>query len=295
MAHFKRTSALILWVLTALSLSACSVRQQLVRQVADEWTQSSVEEEDIGLAREASAFYLKVSESLLRAAPGHVALAEAVTSGLTQYAYAFLVNEADRIESTQLQQAQSLRERAARMYARARQQGWATLLLHHPDWPHQLNALGDRASLKIRPEEVGLVYWTAAAWGGQISMSKDSPDVVADLPMVVALATQAWQVQPNHGDGALASLMGTLEMARPGGSSARALAYWDQSIAISKGLNPGPYVAKAESWAIAQQDRPAFEALLNKAIEVSQTQRSLANQIMRTRAQWLLSQSDDIF
>jgi predicted anti-sigma-YlaC factor YlaD len=54
-------------------------------------------------------------------------------------------------------------------------------------------------------------------------------------------------------------------------------------------------VAKAESWAIAQQDRAAFEALLNKAIEISQTQRSLASQIMRARAQWLLSQVDDIF
>ena len=295
MAPFKRTSALILWVLAALTLSACSVRQQLIRQVADEWTQSSVEEEDVGLAREASAFYLKLSESLLRAAPGHVALAETVTSGLTQYAYAFLVNEADRIESTQLQQAQVLRERASRMYARARQQGWATLVLNHPDWPEQLNTLGDRAVLTIRPEEVGLMYWTAAAWGGQISMSKDSPDVVADLPMVVALATQAWKAQPHHGDGALASLMGTLEMARPGGSSTRALAYWDQSISISKGLNPGPYVAKAESWALAQQDRAAFEALLNKAIEVSQTQRTLSNQILRARAQWLLSQVDDIF
>jgi hypothetical protein len=295
MAHFKRTSALILWVLAALSLSACSVRQQLIRHVADEWTQSTVEEEDIGLAREASAFYLKLSESLLRAAPSHVALAETVTSGLTQYAYAFLVNEADRIESSQLQQAQALRERASRMYARARQQGWATLVLNHPDWPEQLKAFGDRAALTIRPEEVGLMYWTAAAWGGQISMSKDSPDVVADLPTVVALAHQAWKAQPQHGDGALASLMGTLEMARPGGSSARALAYWDQSIAISKGLNPGPYVAKAESWALAQQDRAAFETLLNKAIEVSQTERTLSNQILRARAQWLLSQADDIF
>ena len=157
MALFIRTSALILWVLAALSLSACSVRQQLLRHVADEWTQASVEEEDVGLAREASAFYLKLSESLLRAAPGHVALAETVTSGLTQYAYAFLVNEADRMESTQLQQAQGLRERASRMYARARQQGWATLVLNHPDWPEQLNTLGDRAVLTVRPVEVGLM------------------------------------------------------------------------------------------------------------------------------------------
>jgi hypothetical protein len=29
---------------------------------------------------------------------------------------------------------------------------------------------------------VALAYWGAAAWGGLISLSKDDPDTVADLP-----------------------------------------------------------------------------------------------------------------
>jgi hypothetical protein len=54
-------------------------------------------------------------------------------------------------------------------------------------------------------------------------------------------------------------------------------------------------VAKAEGWAVDQQDRPAFEAWLNKAIAVSADKRDLSSQIMRERAQWLLSQADTIF
>ena len=73
------------------------------------------------------------------------------------------------------------------------------------------------------------------------------------------------------------------------------MAYWDQAIEISKGQCPGPYVAKAEGWAVEQQDRAAFEAWLNKAVEVSQGKRDLSSQIMRERALWLLRQADDIF
>ena len=290
----NRTVALLLSGLLVLSLSACSVRQQLIRQVADEMSQQSVEEEDIGLAREASAFYLKLAESLLRSVPGHVALAQSVTSGLTQYAYAFLSNEADRLESHSLAQAQVLRERAARMFERAQKQGWVALTLRHPGLASQLLSM-DLKALRLQPDEVGLAYWTAAAWGGQISLSKDIPDVVADLPLVVNLATLAWQTNPAYGDGSLASLMGTLELARPGGSPSRALAYWDQAIEISRGQSPGPFVAKAEGWAVEQQDRTAFEAWLNKAIEVSQGKRDLSSQIMRERAVWLLRHADDIF
>jgi hypothetical protein len=54
-------------------------------------------------------------------------------------------------------------------------------------------------------------------------------------------------------------------------------------------------VAKAEGWAVEQQDRAAFEAWLNKAVEVSQGKRDLSSQIMRERALWLLSQVDTIF
>jgi hypothetical protein len=180
------------------------------------------------------------------------------------------------------------------MFERAQKQGWAALSLRHPGLPGQLLSM-DAKALRLQPDEVGLAYWTAAAWGGHISLSKDTPDVVADLPLVVNLATLAWQTQPGYGEGALASLMGTLELARPGGSRERAMAYWDQAIEISHGLSPGPYVAKAEGWAVEQQDRAAFEAWLNKAVEVSQGKRDLSSQIMRERALWLLSQVDAIF
>ena len=291
----NRFFAIACMAMVLISLPACSVRQHLLHQAADEISQQSVEEEDIGLAREASAFYLKISEGLLRALPQHVPLAQSVTSGLTQYAYAFLSTEADRVEFQSLSQAQALRERAARMFERAKNQGLRTLTIHEPDLLKQLVPSLSVKQRPLKPEAVGLAYWTAAAWGGQISLSTDSPEVVADLPLAASLANKAWKVDPRYGDGALASLMGTLELARPGGSRPRALQYFDQAMQVSQGQNPGVWVAKAEGWAVDQQDRPSFEAWLVKAIEVSAGKRDLSSQIMRERAQWLLSQADNIF
>jgi hypothetical protein len=71
--------------LLAFQLVACSPRYLIVQGVASELaSQGQAPEDDLILAREASAFYLKLSESLLRETPGHGPLAEAVAAGFTQ-------------------------------------------------------------------------------------------------------------------------------------------------------------------------------------------------------------------
>ena len=140
-----------------------------------------------------------------------------------------------------------------------------------------------------------MAYWAAASWGGYIALSKDDPDAVADLPAVIRLARMAWEVSPNHGDGALASLMGTLEAARPGGSLKQAVAYFDQALVAGGEKNAGTFVAKAEAIALSAGDRAAFDQLLEKALAASAARRDLPNEVMRTRAAWLQSIADDLF
>lgn len=280
-------------LLLASLLSACSPRLLLVRGVADELAgQGQAEEEDLDLARESAAFYLKLSESLLRQTPDHLALAESVAGGFTQYSYAFVAFEAERLEGRDARAAQLLRQRAARLYQRAQRHAMTALELHHGGT--LLKALQGGQSLPaLPPEQVGLAYWAAASWGAAISLSKDRPEAVADLPTVQRLAELAWMTRPEHGDGALAGLLGTLEAARPGGSSARAEALFAQAIAAGGGRNAGVYVGKAESLAQPAGDRAAFEALLRQALAVPGN--SLGNQVMRVRAQWLLDSADDLF
>lgn len=255
-------------------------------------TQSSAAEDDLQLAREASAFYLKLSESVLLKTPAHTALATSVTSGFTQYAYAFVAFEAEKLETQDVKAALQQRQRAARLYQRAKQHGMRALTLQQPGL---LEALATDKPVPLRAEQVGLAYWTAAAWAASISLSKDQPDRVADLPQVLRLAQAADALAPHHDEGAIASLLGTLEASRPGGSVGKASAYFARSAQSGAGRNAGVYVAEAEALALPAGDRPRFESLLQQALQISQTHRNLSNEVMRERAQWLLNTLDDRF
>jgi hypothetical protein len=276
-----------------LLLAACSTQSLVTQAMADALaSQSQSNEEDLQLAREASAFYLKLSESILEKTPAHTALATSVSSGFTQYAYAFVAFEAEKLETTDVRAAQQQRQRAARLYDRAKQHGLRALTLQQPDL---LTALASNRAVPLRTEQVDLAYWTAAAWAASISLSKDQPERVADLPLVLRLVQAADALAPTHDDGGLASLLGTLEASRPGGSIEKASAYFARSARISEGRSAGVLVAQAEALALPAGDRPRFEALLQQALQVAQTHRNLSNEVMRERAQWLLNTLDDRF
>lgn len=290
--------SLCLLIIALLGLTGCSPRQLVMGSLADGLAaQGQGTEDDLDLAREASAFYLKLSESVLREQPGHLALAESVAAGFTQYAYAFVAFEADRVEERDVREAERLRQRAARLYRRAHGHAMAALEQRHP---------GFRAALagpveswpRLPQDEAGLAYWAAASWGGWISLGKDNPELVADLPLAARLTHLAWQADPAWGQGSLTGLLATFEAARPGGDRAQALAWFDQAIAQSGGRSAGPLVAKAEGHAQPAGDQATFEALLRQALALPEAEddpQALQNQVMRRRAAWLLEQSADLF
>jgi predicted anti-sigma-YlaC factor YlaD len=279
-----------------MALSACSARHLIIQGMAGELAaQGQAPEDDLVLVREASAFYLKLSEALLREVPENHPLAEAVASGFTQYAYAFVVFEAERIEASDSRAAHALRERAARLYARAQGHAMAALERAQPGFRQALESSNSKNWPQLKKEQVGLAYWAAASWGGLISLSKDKPETVADLPLAVRLAALAYAQQPDFGQGALAGLMASFEAARPGGSSALALRYFDQAIDLAGNNSAGPLVSKAEAIALPASDRDAFVALLQQALAVAASYPDLQNHVVRERALWLLAHTNDLF
>jgi hypothetical protein len=291
-----RLAGRVLLSTAVLLCCACSPRYLIVQGVASELaSQRTDAEDDLVLAREASAFYLKLSESLLIQVPDNASLAAAVAGGFTQYAYAFVQHEAERIESRDAKAAQKLRERARRLYHRAEHHAMACLEQRTPGFAKALASANASDWPPIQPDQVPVAYWAAASWASVIALSKDNPEVVADLPLVVRLAKILWQTQPDFNEGALASLMGSLESVRPGGSVQDAMRYFDQAIAMGGGKSAAAFVSKAEGIALVSGDRTAFEALLRQALIASKWPRNLQNAVMGERAQWLLDTAEDLF
>jgi hypothetical protein len=288
--RFPITASLLIGLLTG-----CSVQHQLLNRAGDLLSaENNSTDDDLELLMHASAYQLKLSESLLQEIPDHLKLAEAVTRGYTQYAFVYLMDEADRMESDSIQRASALRARAAKMLTRAKSLGLKSLTRQYPDLSHYLQEKGLKRPVQISKQDTGLAYWSMTAWAGAISLSKDSPDVVADLPEVLRLAELAWQAHPQFDHGALASMMGTLELAKPGGKPEAAEKYFNLAIEW-RGTQVAPLISKAENWAVATQNKEAFTQLLNQAIELSKSQNDLTNAVMRRRAQWLLDSTDNLF
>ena len=93
-----------LWLLMvglAVVGSGCSVKRMAVNKVGSALAGSGTtfaSDDDPELVKAAVPFSLKLMESLLAASPGHRGLLLATASGFTQYAYAFVQQEADRLE-----------------------------------------------------------------------------------------------------------------------------------------------------------------------------------------------------
>ena len=298
---------LVAWLAVGLALagaSGCSIRKFAINKLGDALAHSGTtfaSDDDPEFVKGAVPFSLKLIESLLSETPRHTGLLLAAASGFTQYAYAFVQEDADEMEEKDLAAATALRGRARKLYLRARNYSLRGLEVKHPGWEKVLRANPKTAVLAATKADVPLLYWTAAAWGSAISLSKDNPDLVADQPIVEALIDRALALDPDFGNGALHEFLITYEPSRqgvPGDATLRSRQHFDRAMELTKGGQAGPLVALAEAVSIKTQNVAEFKTLLNRALAIkvdAQPEWRLVNLVMQRRARWLLAHTEDLF
>jgi predicted anti-sigma-YlaC factor YlaD len=289
-------------LLLVLAASGCSIRQIAVDRLGDTLSGGGkvyATDDDPDLIRTASPFSLKLMESVLAETPRHTRLLAATAKGYTQYAYAFVQQEADEIEDRDVAAAYRLRERARKLYRRGRDYGLRGLEVIQPGFISALRANPAQALNHLQREQVPLLFWSGAAWGAMIALSTDDPDAVADVPLMRALLERAAQLDEGFDAGAAHVVMISLAMVGPGaGNAAAAREHFRRAVEFSAGQQAGPYVALAESVALPAQNRQEFVALLETALKInpdSAPDWRLANTLMQRRAQWLLGRVDQLF
>ncbi len=300
----SRKWAGLLMLTAALMASGCSVQRFAANKIGDTLASAGTTysgDEDPELIGAALPFSLKLMESVLASTPGHRALLAATAAGFTQYAYAFVQQEADVISLDDTERAWAAWNRARRMYLRARDYGLRGLDVAVPGFSTMLRTNAAAAVEKAGAAEVDLLYWSAASWAAAIALAKDDPSLVAELPLVSALIDRALTVDEDWDRGAIHSFLVTYEMARPDAFGSfddrivSARKHFDRAVALSQGRAAGPYVSWAESVCIPQEDRACFEEMLQAALEINPDDdppTRLANAIFQRRAAWLLAHVD---
>ena len=298
-----RTGLLLAAALLTLA-QGCSVQKMALNRVSDMMASggASVQsDDDPDLIRDAAPFQLKLLEALIEENPKHAGLLLATSSGFAQYAFAFVQQDAEEAEDSDLARSRALSDRARRLYRRASGYGMKGLEVAHPGFGAALAKDPPSACALCTRDDVPLLYWTAASWAGAIALSKDDPEAVADLPKATALAERALSLDEAWDGGTLHTFFITLEMARPGAgldAAARAGKHFDRAVALSDGRSVSPFVSFAEAVAVRAQDRKLFQELLGRALAVdadAAPDLRLQNLILQRRARWLLARADQLF
>ena len=301
------TKCKIVWLMMAgLAVigSGCSIKRMAVNKVGAALAGSGTtfaSDDDPELVKAAVPFSLKLMEGLLNQSPRHEDLLLATASGFTEYAYAFVQQDADELEDKDLAAAEEMRGRARRLFLRARNYGLRGLEVRHKGFEKALRADPKQAVRTARVKDVPLLYWTAVSWAGAISLSKDNPDLIAEMPVVEAMMDRALALNEAFDDGAIHSFLITYEMSRPGGTgdpAARSQQHFERALALSQGLQAGPMVSFAEAVCVQKQDLKQFEDLLHQALAINPDAKPewrLVNLVMQRRAKWLLSRTDQLF
>ena len=300
----KMPGRALLILLSITLFSGCSVRKVAVNQLGDALAESGAtfaSDNDPELIKQALPFSLKLIESLLAEAPQHRGLLLAACANFTQYAYAFVKQEADEVESLDIALASGIRARARGLFLRARDYGVRGLETTHPQFGAALNKDPKSAVKTAKRADVPLLYWTAASWGLAITLSKNEPALIADQPIVEALVDRALELNEAFDQGAIHSFLISYEPVRQGAEGdplERARKHFERAMQLSGGYQAGPLVSLAESVSIARQDRREFQSLLEQALAVdvnAKLEYRLANLLMQRRARWLLSRIDELF
>jgi predicted anti-sigma-YlaC factor YlaD len=261
-------------------------------------------DDDPELVRDAAPFGLKTMEGLLEQKPSHVGLLTALASGFTQYGYAFVQGDADCADlDGRLDAARAGRDRARRLYLRARDYGLRGL-----DEQRRLaGALrggvgGAREALRrAQKDDVPLLYWTASSWALAIAAGKADMALVSELPVPVAMMERALELDEGWNDGAIHEFFVVYDATRSaaeGGGPERARAHLDRVVALSMNKKLGPRVSWAEGVLVQRGDRDEFTRVLEEVVRADPGEVPrfrLANILAQRRARALLAHADDLF
>ncbi len=295
----------LLALLVMLPLAGC--RSAALSVVADAVAQSGstyASDDDPELVRDAVPFGLKTMEAVLSEKPRHEGLLTALTSGFTQYAYAYVQSDAELADMKgRLAEARAGKARARKLFLRARDYGLRGLDVRHAQLSAQLRAGRElpKVLAGLERRDVPLLYWTASAWALAVVNGKGDMALVAELPIAVAMMERALALDEGWGEGAIHEFFVSYDATRSaaeGGGADRARGHLERALALSMNKKLGPNVAWAEGVLVQKQDRAEFTRVLEEVLRADpelEPRYRLVNILAQRRARALLDHADDLF
>ncbi len=260
-------------------------------------------EEDLVLAQEALASHLKLLEVFLQASPDNEDLLLQASQGFGAYTFAF-VEDKIATHYTDPQLVRFHRERARRLYLRGRDYGLRALTLRNDVMAAALTAalptFRDMLN-RLQKGDVPALFWAAYGWAGSINWSRNRPEMVADLPRVVAMMHRALELDEEYFQAGPHVFFGAYYAALSpalGGNPSRAKYHFDRALDLTGGKSLLVNLFIADPYAVQIQDRALFQTQLTVILDAPDDlspDHRLINEVAKARARLLLERMDELF
>ncbi|MGD0872700.1 MAG: TRAP transporter TatT component family protein [Bryobacteraceae bacterium] len=291
--------------LLLLLSTGCSIKRVAINKLGNALASGGgtfTSDNDPELVEAAIPFGLKLYESLLAESPKHAGLLLAAAQGFTEFSYAFVDSRIDEAKEQNLDRANALRARARKLYLRAYGYAMRGLEARYPGFAKALDDDAETALKRVHMRDVPLLYWTAASRGLAISLSKTSPEMIAELPLVETIVRRVAELDEGFENGAVPEFLITFEAARTDVKAEEAQKlmrrHFERAIELSQGKRAGTYVSFAENACLPAQNAAEFKSMLEKALAVdpdADPDNRLATLVAQRRARWLLEHIDELF
>ena len=275
-----------------LVTAGCSLQTLAIRSVGgvmDYGYETMNEETDLPLAEQGLASNLKLIDALIKGDPENEQLLLLGAQGYSSYALGFIEEKSP--------------ERAKVFYARGRdyalriiEENTKFAAARHGTVEEFTAALEQFSS-----DDVPYVFWGASAWGSLIKLDFNDPEIMVDLPKVLAMMDFVIKNDSTYYNGFAFAFYGSIDAITPrmlGGKPDRAKQYFDRCLAINGGKFLLTYIFYAQYYAVGTADQELFESLLKKVIDAPDDilpGQNLANMIAKQKAKALLARTSELF
>lgn len=263
---------------------------------------------DPALAESALPYSITQMEGLLLVIPDNTGLRVNLMRAYGSFGFGFLEDHLEEAEANDDEaRIEHYRARASMAYLRGKAVGFETLTREEDAgggalaavqrglqaWRGYLNRFDDR-------EHAGMVFWLGYNWARHISLNKDNPDVLADLPFAIACFERTMQLDPTFNSHAPLAAMAAYHAraaASLGGDPVESRRLFEEAIARTNRQFLTYIVMEARAYAVMVQDRALYRRLLEEVINAGDVlpEQRLANQIAKRRARRYLAQIDNLF
>jgi len=291
-----------------LACGACDMTRFTANQTADMFERAAPafdQHWDYQLAGDAAPGSIMQLEGILRASPENETLLLSLTKAYTGYAFGWVEDELERTDPMDFEREEYLRHRARLMYLRARNFAFRIIRLNEDGFDAARQAGLDAferwlAERFDEPEDAEILLWAGYSWGSAINVSRDDPEMIADLAFARALVERSVHLDESYYQAAGLTFLATMKASFPealGGDPEAGRELFERALTLTHRNRLVVQVMYARTYAAQTGNRELYEELLNEVMaagDVSSDNR-LLNKIARRRAQRYLRNIGEMF